>query len=99
MEQLAERIQSIDWKVRQLAKNMERLREEKAVLADENEQLHERYARQQDRLGVVRDKIKKIQRELTASTKKEEMNVSTLSNQINKYLKELDKSMEWVQNS
>jgi len=99
MEQLAEKIESIDLKVRQLAKNLERLREEKAVLTDENEQLHERHARQLDRLGVVRDKIKKMQQELTARKGTEAEQVSKLSNQIKNYLKELDKSIEWVQNS
>lgn len=97
--ELADKFDTVDLKVRQLAKNLERLRQDNAILLDENQQLIELLARQQDRVSVLKDKLEQIQREVENDQVGQKQSMTALRNQLVQYLKELDTCIEWVQNS
>lgn len=97
--ELADKFDTVDLKVRQLAKNLERLRQDNAILLDENQQLRELLARQQDRVSVLKDKLEQIQREVENDQVGQKQSMTALRNQLVQYLKELDTCIEWVQNS
>ncbi len=90
---------NIELKIQQLAQKMERLNEENIALKNQNEELKGALDRQKGLANALQEKLTSAQ--LSVETKLEEKAESTkqLKLEIDKYVVEIDKCIEWLHNN
>ncbi len=96
---LSEKIDNIELKIRQLALKVERLRNENIDLSKKNEQLKAELDKQQGAVSALKDKLTKTQGVLERREVNETEHTQQLRGQLDQYIKEIDKCIEWLQNS
>ena len=96
---LSERIDNIELKLRQLGLKMERLQGEKLALLDENKQLKIELDRQKGTADVLKDKLERTQRVLSQKQEEDLEQSEQLKDQIDQYIKEIDRCIEWLHNN
>lgn len=96
---LSDRIDSIELKVRQLALKLERFRNENRSLENENKLLKAELDRQKGTVQALKDKLERTQRGISAKTEENSEQPNQLKAQIDQYIKEIDKCIEWLHNN
>ena len=96
---LSEKIDNIELKIRQLGLKVERLRNENADLTKQNEHLKAELDKQQGAVGALKDKLTKTQGVLERQEFGEKAHTQQLKQQLDQYIQEIDKCIEWLQNS
>ena len=101
MDNLSEKISGIELKVRQLALKLERLQGENNTLLEENKQLKSDLSAMRDKAGQLEMKFAHQQESNVPSTKNgiDEAHSKKLRKEIDRHMKEIDKCIEWLQNS
>jgi len=94
--ELSSKIDGIDLKVRQLALNLEQLQRDNALLKTENEQLKSEAARYHEVATALKDKLSMTQQGME---KRGEETTEKLRQQIDLYIGEIDKCIEWLYNN
>lgn len=93
---LADRLESIEIKVRQLALKQERLQRENAALQTENQQLKTGLDKQEAMVIALKDKLETAQRALESRAVEEGEQSQQLKELIDQYILEIDKCIEWL---
>jgi len=93
---IAEQIDNIELKVRQLVLKNERVSKENATLREENQYLKAELDRQKGTVGVLKDKLKDTQRALDSQRDEDPEQSAKLREQIDQYIKEIDNCIEWL---
>lgn len=95
---LSKRLDSFELKIRQLGSKLERLRGENADIRAENEILKEELDRRQGVINALKDKLERTHREMNVrETKAEDSDPDRVRQQIDYYLHEIDKCIEWLE--
>ncbi len=100
MEALSQHLSGIESKVRQLALKLERIQKENSALKAQNEKLVTDLAAKNNQVLELKDKVAKSVQPIVVE-KKEQPSISSkkLKKEIDQYIKEVDKCIEWLQNS
>ncbi|MCB0570172.1 MAG: hypothetical protein KDC66_10430 [Phaeodactylibacter sp.] len=93
---LSEQIDSIEIKIRQLVLKMERVHEENTALQEENKQLKAELDRQKGAAHVLKDKLEKTQRVVDSQRNGKTEQSEKLREQLDQYIHEIDKCIEWL---
>jgi len=96
---LSNKVDSIELKVRQLAVKIERLRNENAALIVENRQLKAELDRQGGTVDALKNKLEKTQRVGAKNGEREPEHSEKLRKQIDQYIQEIDRCIEWLHNN
>ncbi len=98
---LSERIDSIELKIRELAFKLERLKKENAVLREENQELKAEAERLREQSAeAFNDNLNQKSRpEPEAQPLAEPEQSEKLREQIDQYIQEIDKCIEWLNNN
>jgi len=97
MQVLSEKITNIEDKVRKLALKMERLQQENAALTEENRKLTNDLAARERKVGELNSKMANGQNE---TGREQDSGISKkLRKEIDQYIKEIDKCIDWLQNA
>ncbi|MDZ4680599.1 MAG: hypothetical protein SH848_09145 [Saprospiraceae bacterium] len=91
--ELSSKIDGIDLKVRQLALKLEQLQRDHALLLQENEQLKAETTRYREVVATLKNKLGTTQQAM--ETRGEE-STEKLRQQIDLYIGEIDKCIEWL---
>jgi predicted nucleic acid-binding Zn-ribbon protein len=94
---LAEKLEDIELKIRQLGQKMDRIEREKAGLATENQQLKTIIDRHQGAVDKINDKLERTQQELMRQREAFSKSKREIRQQIDRHLEEIDKCIEWLQ--
>jgi|APTNR8051073442_1049403.scaffolds.fasta_scaffold00268_4 chromosome segregation ATPase len=94
--ELSLKIDGIDLKVRQLALKLEQLQRDHALLMQENHQLKAETIRYQEVVATLKNKLSTTQQAM--ETRGEET-TEKLRQQIDLYIGEIDKCIEWLYNN
>jgi predicted nucleic acid-binding Zn-ribbon protein len=89
-------IDQIEGKVLRLAQKLKRVQQEKEALQAENEQLKKLLKKKEDTIGVLTNRLETKQRILPVEKDLEEKDKEMLMQQIDQYIAELDKCIEWL---
>lgn len=95
---LSEKIGGIESKVRQLASKLERLQEENNGLLDENKKLKKDLIQKNTEI-IGLEKRSKILPLAAKTNGSEDKRSKQLKKEIAQYIKEIDKCIDWLQNS
>ncbi len=95
---LSEKIGGIESKVRQLASKLERLQEENSALLDENKKLKKDLIQKNTEI-IGLEKRSKILPLAEKTSRDEDKRSKQLKKEIAQYIKEIDKCIDWLQNS
>lgn len=95
---LSEKIGGIESKVRQLASKLESLQEENSALLGENKQLKKDLIKKNTEI-IDLEKRSKIVPLAAKTSGDEEKRSKQLKKEIAQYIKEIDKCIDWLQNS
>jgi chromosome segregation ATPase len=93
---IADRLESIELKVRQLALKQERLQRENSVLQAENQQLKAGIDKQEATVIALKDKLETAQRAFQEKAEEEDEQSQQLKQLIDQYILEIDKCIEWL---
>jgi predicted nucleic acid-binding Zn-ribbon protein len=93
---LAEQIDLIEIKVRQLATKVERVQQENAALQEVNQQLKAELDRQKGGMDALKDKLEIAQRALGSRRNGKMEQSEKLKEQLDQYIHEIDKCIEWL---
>jgi len=93
---VAEKLESIELKMRQLALKQERLQRENAALQTENQQLKAGLDKQEATVIALKDKLETVQRSFEDKAVEEDEQSQQLKQLIDQYIIEIDKCMEWL---
>lgn len=99
MEVLADRLQGIELKLRQLALKVERLESENVDLLAENKKLKASLSQKDNAVGLLEDNLQKSQLSLDLMREKEPVRSKKIRKDIERYIKEIDKCIEWLNNA
>ncbi len=99
MQNLSEKIGSIELKVRQLALLLERLQNENANLVDENKQLKDNLLDKNNRISELENGLANTKQVLERKRENDPESSRKLRKDIEQYIKEVDKCIEWLQNN
>ncbi|MCB0641537.1 MAG: hypothetical protein KDC44_07855, partial [Phaeodactylibacter sp.] len=89
----------IESKVRQLESMLIQLKNDNLRLENENKQLKMELSNQQNLVGALKNKLSESQRKLEAEGIQDPERSAALKQQIDQYLLEIDKCIEWLQNA
>lgn len=92
-------VENIDNKIQQLAAELKLLRQKNAVLINENKQLKTDLESKEAVVGELKYKLSNTQRGFEEQRGVGTDNSEELKKQIDQYIKEIDKCIEWLQNS
>lgn len=95
---IIDQIEQIELKVRQLALKLERLHEENDEIKTENERLKAELDRQRGTVGVLKDKLEKTQGVFHQQKETASEHTQQLRQQLDQYIREIDKCIEWLHN-
>jgi chromosome segregation ATPase len=94
---LNEKIESIESKVRQLATELNRLRRENAALLSENEKLKATFSKSDEMVVDLKRQLEKTQQALDKKQEDDPEHAVKLRKQIDKYIEEVSKCIEWLE--
>ncbi|NRB51503.1 MAG: hypothetical protein HRU41_27775 [Saprospiraceae bacterium] len=97
--QVTEKIDNIELKIRQLAQKVDRLNEENNSLKAENERLKTDLDKQKGAVLTLKNKLDKTQGMLDTQHVSETADSEQLKKQLDQYIKEIDKCIEWLSNN
>jgi len=96
---LSERLESIELKVRQLALKVRQLHRENQNLRDANEQLWGALSQKEDVIKTLQERVVKAEQEVEHKRKVDNEQSVTVRAQIDQYVKEIDRCLEWLTNN
>lgn len=99
IQSLTDKLNNIELKVRQLALRLERLQNENSTLLLENKNLKSRLLQNTTKLGQMEEKV--VQSKVALDSKREDdpEYSKKLRKEIEQYISEIDKCIEWLQNN
>jgi predicted nuclease with TOPRIM domain len=93
-------VENIEKKILQLVEELNTLRNENAVLSDENKKIKAEMAGQADRISELTERLSKTQQALAGQRGDNDQEGSQeLRKQIDQYIVEIDKCIAWLQNA
>ncbi len=92
-------LKNIELKIRQLLEELKSLRQVNALLKQENNKLKADWEMQQNRIGELTERLTNSQQALAQQRGDVSENSQKLRKQIDQYISELDKCIEWLQNA
>ena len=98
MVALSDKLQSIELKLRQLALKMEQLQNQNAQLLDDNKKLRIKLSQQDNAVGLLEDNLQKSQHNLEKVEKPKIPHSKRTRKDIERYIREIDKCIEWLNN-
>ena len=90
---------NIELKIQQLAQKLERLSEENIALKQTNEQLKEELDRQKGSVNALQEKLTLAQVSIDAKLEEKVENTKQLKHEIDQYIVEIDRCIEWLHNN
>lgn len=96
---LSERLESIELKIRQLALKVRQLQRENQNLRDANEQLWVALSQKEDFIKGLQERIEKVEQEVEHKRKIDTEQSVKVRAQIDQYVKEIDRCLEWLTNN
>ena len=96
---MTQQLENIEQKVRQLVEAMNSLRQQNAVLSKENNKLKADLEAQQERTGELTERLTNSQQALAGQRGDDSESNQKLRKQIDQYINEIDKCIEWLQNA
>ena len=96
---MTQQLENIEQKVRQLAEAMTTLRQQNAALFKENNKLKADLEAQQERTGELTERLTNSQQALAGQRGDDSESNQKLRKQIDQYINEIDKCIEWLQNA
>ena len=96
---MLQKVDGIELKVRQLALKLERVQNENSLLQEENKQLKKELFSQQKLVGDMEQNLLKTQKALSKKREEDPEGAKKLRKAIDQYIQEIDKCIEWLQNS
>ncbi|MBK9014328.1 MAG: hypothetical protein IPM82_09665 [Saprospiraceae bacterium] len=96
---MTQQLENIEQKVRQLVEAMTALRQQNAVLSKENNKLKADLEAQQERTGELTERLTNSQQALVGQRGDDSESNQKLRKQIDQYINEIDKCIEWLQNA
>lgn len=98
MTLLTQQLENIEQKVQQLVEAIAALRQQNAVLSKENIKVKAELEAQQERIGELTERLTNSQQALVGQRGDDSESNQKLRKQIDQYIKEIDKCIEWLQN-
>ena len=95
---MTQQLENIEQKVRQLVEAITVLRQQNAILSKENNKLKADLEAQQERIGELTERLTNSQQALAGQRGDDSESNQKLRKQIDQYIKEIDKCIEWLQN-
>ena len=102
MENLSDKIGAIERKVRQLALKLERLQKENTSLLEENDKLKGQLRAERNKAGQLELKLAEAPKKGAAiadERREDPGRTKQLRKEIDQHIKQIDKCIEWLQNS
>ncbi len=99
MQTLADKLSNIELKVRQLALKLERLQNENNTLINENNNLKAELNKKDSKLSLMQEQTAKAQNALQKKRESDPEYSKKLRKDIEQYINEVDKCIEWLQKS
>ena len=99
MQTLADKLSNIELKVRQLALKLERLKNENNTLVNENENLKAELNKKDSNVSLMQDQVAKAQNVLDKRRESDPEHSIKLRKDIEQYINEVDKCIEWLNNN
>jgi regulator of replication initiation timing len=96
---LTHQLDNIEQKVMQLLEAMTALRQQNASLLKENNRLKADLEAQQERIGELTERLTNSQQALAGQRGDDSESTQKLRKQIDQYIHEIDKCIEWLQNA
>jgi regulator of replication initiation timing len=96
---MTQQLDKIEQKARQLADAMNALRQQNASLLQENNKLKADLEAQHERIGELTERLTNSQQALAGQRGDDSENTQKLRKQIDQYIQEIDKCIEWLQNA
>ncbi|MBK8562796.1 MAG: hypothetical protein IPN76_05485 [Saprospiraceae bacterium] len=96
---MTQQLDNIEQKVKQLADAMTALRQQNASLLKENNKLKADLEAQHERIGELTERLTNSQQALAGERGDDSENTQKLRKQIDQYIQEIDKCIEWLQNA
>ena len=97
---MSEQLANIEKNIQQVVEELKKLQRENTVLAEENKKLKADLAVQSDRIGHLTQRLYNTQQALAGQRGNSETESSQkLRKQIDQYIVEIDKCIEWLQNA
>ena len=94
---MTQQLDNIEQKARQLAEAMTALRHQNASLLKENNKLKAELEAQHERIGELTERLTNSQQALAGQRGDDSENTQKLRKQIDQYIQEIDKCIEWLQ--
>lgn len=94
-----QQLDHIELKIRQLLEELKLLRQENAILSKENNKLKAEQEAQHERIGELTERLTNSQRALSQQRGDVSESSQKLRKQIDQYITEIDKCIEWLQNA
>lgn len=98
-QSLTDKINNIELKVRQLALRLERLQNENKTLLLENKKLSDELQQNNSKLGVMEEKVVQSKVALDLHRDKDPEVSKKLRKEIEQYIAEIERCVEWLKNS
>ncbi|MEM1321968.1 MAG: hypothetical protein AAGG75_17030 [Bacteroidota bacterium] len=99
MQRIIERLGRIDLKLKQLASELISLRTENSGLLDENKNLKDNLLIHHNRIKDLEHKLANTRQMLEQKRENDPESSKKLRKDLEQYIKEVDKCIEWLQNS
>ena len=96
---MTQQLDNIEQKVRLLVEAMNALRQQNAALSKENIKLKADLDALQERIGELTERLTNSQQALAGQRGDDSENTQKLRKQIDQYINEIDKCIEWLQNA
>lgn len=93
---MIEQVEHIELKIRQLAKRLERLRQENADLEEENRQLKNDLVRRDEKKEVLNERIQQMQTDFEAVVQGGKLTKAALQEQAAQYIQEVQQCVAWL---
>jgi regulator of replication initiation timing len=94
-----EQLEHIELKIRQLLEEVKSLRLANAALIKENKRLEAEWEAQNERIGELTERLTNSQRALAQQRGDVSENSQKLRKQIDQYITEINKCIDWLQNA
>jgi predicted nucleic acid-binding Zn-ribbon protein len=94
-----QQLDSLDSKVKKLVAEVLQLRQAKDVLLSENEKLKQAFAKNEDLVVDLKRQLEKTQHALEKKHENAPEQVVSLKYKIDSYIEEIDKCIEWLENT
>ena len=98
-QSVTDKLNNIELKVRQLALRLERLQNENSSLLLENKKLKSELLQNSTKLGQMEEKVVRSKVALDLKKNSDPEHSKKLRKEIEQYIAEVDKCIEWLQNS